>query len=432
MYILYNIALYLGFLILTPRFLYDAVTKGKYAAGFGQRLGSVPEIEAGGRTVVLLHCVSVGETNAALPLAVRLKESFPNTALVVSTTTKTGQAVARQAYADIADQIVYFPFDFAWAVKRFLRRVRPSVVLLTETELWFNFIRLAHQDGAKVVIVNGRLSERSFRRYSLVKRFMKRLLANVDAALMQGSADAGRLTSLGAHSVEVTGNLKFDTNEAPDLAILTTELACRFGLASERPVILAASTHSPEEKLIVEAFKNLRMTVTPGRTPRLMIVPRHPERFNEVAEIIRGTKCSLARRSDAPSDKDKTADVILLDSIGELKAVYPLAEIVFVGGSLIPHGGQSIFEPASAGRAIVTGPYTANFDAAVKEFLSKNALIQLTDTRIEDLALAFEDLLDDADRRNSLGKNALAVMVTNRGAADRTVEYLTPFFTPHE
>jgi 3-deoxy-D-manno-octulosonic-acid transferase len=176
MVFLYNIALYVGFLLLTPRFLYDTLVGGKWAAGFSQRLGYVPNFDPGGRKVILLHCVSVGEANAALPLAKKVKERFPDLALVVSTTTKTGQSVARKAFAGVADLVVYFPFDFDWAVKRFLARVSPDVVLLTETELWFNFIRLAQRSSAKVVVVNGRISERSFRRYSRVKGFIKKLL----------------------------------------------------------------------------------------------------------------------------------------------------------------------------------------------------------------------------------------------------------------
>lgn len=428
MFVLYNIALYLGFLVLTPRFLYDALRKGKYAAGFRQRLGSVTELPVAGKTVVLLHCVSVGEANAALPLAVKLKEQFPDIVLVVSTTTKTGQQVARNAYASVADLVVYFPFDFRWAVKRFLRRIRPDVVLLTETELWFNFIRQARRSHARVAIVNGRLSERSFHRYMLVKRFMKWLLGYVDLGLMQGDADAGRLIGLGAGEsrVKVTGNLKFDIDTAAGEDDLTREFRERFGISTDTPLILAASTHAREEQMLLDAFARVKENVTGAR---LMLVPRHPERFNEVAGVIRDSKSTVVRRSESASSADKTADVILIDSIGELKSVYPLAEIVFVGGSLVPHGGQSVFEPAAAGKAMITGPYTANFDAAVKEFLSRDALIQLPNASVEGLAAALNEVLADAGQRHDLGQNALAVIEGNRGAVDRTIEYLSPLLS---
>jgi len=429
MYFLYDIALYVGFLVLTPRFLYDAFTKGKYAAGFKQRLGYVPEFDGAGRKVVLLHCVSVGEANAALPLARELKERFPDTALVVSTTTRTGQKVARDDYSGIADLVIYFPLDFNWAVKRFLGNIQPKVVLLTETELWVNFIRLAADSGARVCMINGRLSHRSFARYSRIRGFMKRLLSSLSAALMQTEADADRMIKLGAESlnIKVTGNLKFDIDTNVADGALTSEFRDRFGIHERRPLILAASTHAPEEKLLLDALKTLRESH--ASAARLMLVPRHPERFDEVARLIDEHGLSLARRSFGPTNSDTAADVILLDSIGELKAAYPLAEIVFVGGSLIPHGGQSIFEPAAAGKAIVTGPYTANFDAAVKEFLSRDALVQLPDASLASLAAALSDLLANAARRRDLAANAVAVMEANRGAVDRTLEYLAPFLS---
>jgi 3-deoxy-D-manno-octulosonic-acid transferase len=367
--------------------------------------------------------------NAVLPLAKKLKERFPDAALIVSTTTKTGQKVARAEYAGISDMVVYFPFDFTWAVKRFLRNLRPNLVLLTETELWFNFIRLAADSGARVCMINGRLSHRSFARYSRIRGFMKRLLSSLSAALMQTSADADRMIKLGAESakVKITGNLKFDID--PNIAdgALTREFRDRYGIDEKRPLILAASTHAPEEKLLLDTLKTLREShASPAR---LMLVPRHPERFDEVARLIDEHGFTAARRSSDPTDSDTAADIILLDSIGELRAAYPLAEIVFVGGSLIPHGGQSIFEPAAARKAIVTGPFTANFDAAVKEFLTRDALIQLPDASLATLVAALSDLLTNTERRDALAQNALAAMEANRGAVDRTLEYLAPFLS---
>lgn len=428
MLFLYSIALTLGFIVLSPRFIFDAITKGKYAAGFWQRLGSLPKFDARGRKVVWLHCVSVGEANAALPLAKKLKSDFPNVSLVISTTTNTGQKVARETYGNIADLVFYFPFDWRWTVRRALRHIDPSVVLLTETELWFNFIRESYKHNTRVCVVNGRLSERSTRRYLWVKSFMKRMLSYLDLALMQTNADATRIMSLGARGskVKVTGNLKFDHDSTDEASPLTDGLRERFGISAERPLIIAASTHSPEEKWLLKAFVESRRSSS-ELSPRLMIAPRHPERFDEVADIIKNAALGYARRSEQPSGHDRSADVILLDTIGELRAVYPLAEIVFVGGSLIPHGGQSVFEPAAAGKAIVTGPHTANFDAAVKAFLAQEAIIQMDETgeaAISPLAAEFTRLLADAAERGRLGKNALAVMKNNRGAAQRTLEYL--------
>jgi 3-deoxy-D-manno-octulosonic-acid transferase len=402
--------------------------------GFKQRLGVLPKFDSQGRKVVWLHCVSVGEANAALPLARRIKEQFPQLSLVVSTTTNTGQKIARESYADIVDLVFYFPFDWRFTVRRALRHISPSVVLLAETELWFNFIRESYKHDARVCIVNGRLSERSFVGYRWVKKFMKRMLSYLDLALMQTNADATRLMALGMRGskVRVTGNLKFEGGSSDEVSPLTSEFRERFGTTPDAPLIMAASTHAPEEKLLLEAFKETCRSSRenpPRPTPRLLIAPRRPERFNEVADILNRTEFSNVRRSATPSASDKTAEVILLDSIGELRAAYPLAEIVFVGGSLIPHGGQSIFEPAAAGKAIVTGPHTANFDEAVREFLAANALVQFSgdgESAIPILAAEFGRLLADATERQRLGSNALTVMHQKSGAVDKTLEYLRP------
>ena len=437
MFLIYSIVYTIAFIVLLPRFLFDAVFNGKYAAGFKQRLGFLSKFDSGGKKVIWLHCVSVGEANAARPLAIKIKEDFPETSLVISTTTRTGQKLAQTAFADVADLIFYFPFDWRSTVRRALRRVKPSVVLLMETEIWFNFIRESYKSGARVVMVNGRLSEKSFKRYGYIKKFMRRVLGYFDLALMQENADATRLMSLGirASKVRVTGNLKFDHDLDEHETILTGVLRERFGIGTDSPLIIAASTHSPEEQWLLDAFKEVWKSSTEN-LPRLMIAPRHPERFDEVAEIIKKTGFAWVRRSEPESSGDRSADVILLDSIGELRAAYPLAEIVFVGGSLIPHGGQSIFEPAAAGKAIITGPHTANFDAAVKEFLDKDALIQqplVADKEIAPkLVEAFNNFLSDAGKRSLLGSQALSVMKHNSGAASRTLEYLSPFLTGSE
>jgi 3-deoxy-D-manno-octulosonic-acid transferase len=300
-----------------------------------------------------------------------------------------------------------------------------------ETEIWFNFIREAYHAGARLAIVNGRLSERSLTRYGKIKKFMKRVLGYLDLALMQENADATRLMSLGlrASKARVTGNLKYDLElDGPETA-LTETFRSRFGVSPDAPLILAASTHSPEEAWLLEAFKEIWKSAG-DNLPRLMIAPRHPERFDEVAELIRKTGFTWVRRSDAASAEDLAAEVILLDSIGELRSCYPLAEIVFVGGSLITHGGQSIFEPAAAGKAIVTGPHTANFAAAVKEFLERDALIQLPRVSNKQVAARLVDVLSDLlsapTRRAALGANALTAMDNSRGAVERTMEYLSP------
>lgn len=423
MYFLYSILLSIGFLVMLPFFL---LRREKYASGFSQRLGKYPEFKHDGRDVIWLHCVSVGETNAARPLVDRLIESFPDHHLVISTTTKTGQELAQKIFSDKAGAIFYFPFDFKFPVRRALSNYRPSLVLLMETEIWPRFIREAKQSGAKVAIVNGRLSQRSFDRYSRVRSFVRRVLADVDLALMQNETDATRIIDLGIDPdrVAVTGNLKFEQLSGENEGDLTEEFRTRFAISSDKPLIIAASTHEPEERYVIEALDGEL-----GDSCRLLIAPRHPERFDAVEKLLRESGCSFVRRSSAPSDHDPEADFILLDSIGELRAAYPLAEIVFVGGSLVPHGGQSVLEPAAEGKAIVTGPYTHNFETVTREFLSKKAIVHLEpcddDAQLcRNFHNALIDLLNKPDKRRELGHNACTTLAANRGATERTIEGL--------
>lgn len=433
MLLVYSILLAVGFILLSPLFF---LRSEKYASGFRQRLGRYPDFQQDGRKVIWLHCVSVGETNAARTLVDSIGERFPVHRLIVSTTTKTGQDLAQKIFAEKADAVIYFPFDFRFSVRRALDTYKPSLVLLMETEIWPRFIDETKRDGAKIAIVNGRLSERSAGRYSMVKGFLKNVLADIDAALMQGENDAKRLISLGMSPARtrVTGNLKFDVGVETDESKLTDEIAKQFTLNGDRPLIVAASTHEPEESYVLEAYCSVANDVVTPR-PRLMIVPRHPERFDKVAAEIENFRNSdecewktytIARRS---SVENSNADVILLDSIGELRAVYPLADIVFVGGSIIPHGGQSVLEPAAAEKAIVTGHHTHNFAEAIEIFRGNRAIIQLPElTReqmVDELFTTFCDLLENPDRRDELGRNAAAVMKANRGATGKTIDELS-------
>jgi 3-deoxy-D-manno-octulosonic-acid transferase len=419
MLLLYSIAYSIGFIAMLPAFL---LRREKYASGFRERLGNYPEFKHDGRKVIWLHCVSVGETNAARPLVDALIEKFPSHRIVVSTTTKTGQELAKKIFAGKADAVFYFPFDWKFSVRRALRNFRPSLILLMETEIWPRLIVEAKRSGARVAIINGRLSEKSFRRYSKVVGFVRRVLGQIDLALMQGEKDVERIKSLGigASITHVTGNIKFDISTDEGESELTEYFRERFGIDGEKPLIVAASTHDPEERWVLDALE------IKGWPFRVLFAPRHPERFDFVETMLRENGYSLVRRSNEPLDLDKTSQVILLDSIGELRAVYPLADIVFVGGSLVPHGGQSILEPAVAGKAIVTGPFTHNFSDAVKVFLDKGALLQVPEAQpVDHLLEAFLELLKDPERRYKFGRSAFAVIESNRGATARTVEFLS-------
>jgi 3-deoxy-D-manno-octulosonic-acid transferase len=434
MYLAYSFLLTLGFLLLVPRFIFHAFTHGKYVAGFRERLGSIPANPNNKRPVVWLHCVSVGETQAARPLVRRLQKEFPQYSLVISTITLTGQRLAQDVFRNEADNIFYFPFDWRWTVRRALANVDPVVVLIMETELWPNFLRECQLRGIPVGLVNGRISRQSFRRYSLIKFFFKRVLSGLDIAVMQSEADEQRIHDLGfpAENLFTSGNLKFDAGAIPAGSSATAELRKRFNLDGNVPLILAASTHDPEEKIILESLRQLRTGV---EKPRLMLAPRHPERFQEVASLLESSGFAWSRRTATPQQKDSFCDVILLDTIGELPAAYPLAAIVFVGGSIAKKGGHNVLEPAAAGACVVTGAYTDNFEAIINLLDENSAIVQLPPLKDRDVANRLTEVLDDLlmkpQLRKELGNRARQLVVTNQGAADKTIELISPLFSEH-
>jgi 3-deoxy-D-manno-octulosonic-acid transferase len=432
MYFGYSLLLAFGFLILLPRFLFDAFRHGKYVAGFRERLGILTPLEDHDRPVVWLHCVSVGETQAARPLVQELLKQFPNYLLAVSTTTVTGQALAKEVFKTTAVKVFYFPFDWGWTVSRTLNRINPSAVLLMETELWPNFLRKCNQRDIPVAIVNGRLSGRSFRRYRSIRPLISRVLRLLDIAAMQTEEDAERVRHLGLDDkkIFVTGNLKFDAGIIPVDTSLTQELEQRFQIA-KRPLLLAASTHAPEESILLEAFRELHRQTS--ARPRLLIAPRHPERFNEVASLMQGSGFSWIRRTAQSSTDNGDFDLILLDTIGELPATYALASIVFVGGSISKNGGHNLLEPAAHGVPIVTGAHTHNFKAIVKTFLEEDAIIQLPhleeNEAAGELARVFSQLLHDSQLRTDLGARARKLLQDNRGATMRTLDVIRPILS---
>jgi len=432
MYLLYSLLLTLALFALLPLFLIDALRHGKYVAGLRQRLGGVTTVDTGGRAIVWLHCVSVGETQAARPLARSLLECYPSYALVVSTTTLTGQRLAHEVFGDYAAAIFYFPFDWAWSVRRCLRKVKPSLVLVMETELWPRFLLECRRRNVPVALVNGRISEQSFKGYWRLGRFIERVVSSLTLAIMQTEADAVRIRALGLapERTRVAGNVKFDADFAMEAQPFTLELRKRFKFDDQqRPLIVAASTHAPEESVVLNAFRQICAANNHAR-PRLLIAPRHPERFAEVTSLIESSGCSWARRSSISSVNDHSCDVILLDSIGELRAVYPLAHLVFVGGSIARTGGHNVLEPAAAAKCIITGAHTFNFSSIMRDFLEREALVQLpalTEAQAPSaLAQIFRELLNDDDRRCRIGERARAALEESRGATAQTIELLAP------
>ncbi len=424
MYFLYSLLLTIGLIAASPVLLYDAFRKGKYIKGLRQRLGEIPEISSDNRAVIWLHCVSVGEATAARTLVDALSKQFASHRLVISTTTITGQAVAQELFADRAAAIFYFPIDWAWTVRRVLRQINPAAVLIMETELWPRLFHECHVRAIPVCLLNGRISNRSFRRYQLVGSFIRRVLNDLSLALMQSDEDAERVKQLGILEarVRVLGNLKFDTAETAPNPDVSQALDQRFRFAESSPLIIAASTHEPEESIVIDAFKLAKAE----QSARLLIAPRHPERFSRVATLLAESGLKYARRSGEALPADADAEVILLDSVGELSAAYALAEIAFVGGSIAPHGGHNVLEPAALAVCVVTGPHTENFAAITNALLEAGALVQLPPAETTDAAAKLGgvliELLRDQGKRREIGSKAQTVCRRNTGATERTVE----------
>jgi 3-deoxy-D-manno-octulosonic-acid transferase len=432
MYFLYSLLLTLAALVLLPYFAWQAVIHRKYLNNLAERLGRLPaDWRTDTRPTLWLHAVSVGETLAALPLLKALRTQFPKHRLIVSTTTATGQLVARERAVE-SDGVCYFPFDWRFAVRRSLACIRPQAVILMESELWPNFLAECRVQEIPVLVANGRISDRSFHRSAKLRWLLKPVYQNVTRFLMQSPPDAERAVALGADSacVEVSGNLKYDIGVASLSAkqqAVARELDEAYVLtASTAPLIIAGSTAEEggehEEQILVEAFRTLRQTIV-GERARLLIAPRHPERFAAVAARLTETEFQLARRSTRQAAPQ--ADIILLDSIGELAALYPFAQIVFIGGSLVRKGGHNILEPALYGKPIVVGPHMENFRAITQEFLQGEALLQLESgdrqALVAQLGKAFERLLIDQAYAQRLGANARQTIEFNRGATARTI-----------
>jgi 3-deoxy-D-manno-octulosonic-acid transferase len=429
MYQIYSLLLTFGFIVLLPRFLFDAFRHGKYVAGFRERLGSLT-FPSNNQPVIWLHCVSVGETQAARPLAELIRRDYPNHQLVVSTITLTGQKLARQVFKGKAAKVFYFPFDWRWSVRRAINAIQPSAVLLMETELWPNFLRECSRLHIPLALVNGRISDKSLRRYRIISNFFRRVVGNLDLAVMQSEHDANRLRELGfpREKLFVSGSLKFDAGTAGVSMDLTELLRQRFNLADTDNLLLAASTHAPEERIILESLRLVREKSGVGL--RLIIAPRHPERFGEVAALLKSSGLSWKRRTEDENGLDKQAEVILLDTIGELPAAYSLAAIVFVGGSIANTGGHNVLEPAAAGRCIVTGPHTHNFATIVDAFVGARALVRLPrlgeKEMVQELARTLDELVRDPGKRTELGKRAVILLEQNVGAAERTMQLIAP------
>jgi 3-deoxy-D-manno-octulosonic-acid transferase len=437
-YFIYSFLMGAAALLLLPYWIVKGLRQGKYLSNLKERLGlAVPELPAGREGTIWIHAVSVGELLSSVKLAKRLKETYPSRLLVISTTTATGQQLARERM-DFADAIFYFPLDWGFCVRRVMRAVRPSIVVVLETEIWPNFLREARRKDIPVLFVGGRISDRSFARYQrhlrvfgfFLRPFLRRVLGDARSFLMQSEKDGERIRALGAPAerVFVSGNLKYDM-ALPEATPLSRWLESQTRARGRSPVVVAGSVVATEEPLALIAFG-----VVQGEFPRALLVlaPRKPERFEAAAEFIQESRRKFIRRSQlkigdslegasagSNGSIPEDVNVILLDTIGELASVYGLADGAFVGGSLVPSGGHNILEPAAFGKIPVFGPSMENFAEIASRFVAAGAAIQVESP--EDAGVAWIGLLRDPQRQRKMGETAKALVDSSRGATQRAL-----------
>lgn len=418
MYLLYSALVAAVLLVGSPFWMVQMLRLGKYRAGLRERFGMVPRrVRRSRERAIWVHAVSVGEVLAVSGLVTELRAKFPGHRVVVSTTTHTGQKLARERFGE--EDVFYFPIDLVTVIRPYFDVLRPELVVMAETEFWPNFLHVAHASGAKVAVVNARISDRSLPRYRRFRSLLKIVLDNVDLFLAQTEEDARRLREIGAKEerVSVSGNLKFEVRPPVHMPIVDT-LRTAFVESGATPILIAGSTVENEEAILLDAFREVL-----GRHPRamLLLAPRHKERFEAVAELLRDSGLRSWRRSQLDADAKLFGGVLLLDTIGELASLYELCEIALVGGSLVPRGGHNILEPALHGSAILVGPHTKNFRDIIQLFARENALRVV---RPESLAAAWIELIENDTVRRELGSRARTVMQAQMGATARTVTEL--------
>ena len=417
----YNMVLLTALLAGAPWWLWQMATTQKYREGLAERLGRVRVLTGGeGRPLIWVHAVSVGEVLAVSRLVKKLDADLPEYFVAISTTTRTGQELARTRFG--ANRVFYCPLDLPWAVQAYLNALKPRLLVLAETEFWPNLLSGCFRRGIPVAVVNARISDRSWPRYRLGRRFFRPLLGQLSRVLAQSEIDADRLKALGCcpQSVSVAGNLKYDVRAAGE-ADATVQLKA---LAPDLRLIVAGSTLYGEESALLEAWPQLLEA-----DPRLAMVlaPRHPERFNAVAALLGQSSFEWVKRSDWRSQPAgalkpiRPGQIVLLDTIGELASVYSLAAVAVVGGSLIPAGGHNPLEPAQFGVPIVMGPHYANFRAITNDLLAHDA-IRITEK--ENLAKVLVDLLCDRPLSQAMGERARQVFAQQAGATERCVKAL--------
>ena len=433
---LLNIAYILLLIAVSPVLLYRMLAHGKYRDGWGEKLlGRLPA-RSSDRPCIWFHAVSVGEVLQLQSVLNELEPRLPGHDFVITTTTVTGLSVAREKFAADRYHVCYFPLDFSWAVNRALDVIQPRAIGLVELELWPNFIAAAGRRGIPLALINGRISERSFRGYRRIRLLMQWLLQRFETLAVQNETYGRRLIELGAPKdrVVVTGSIKFDGVNTNRDNPQTAELRRSFGIGPSERVFVAGSTQSPEEDLALQTWISLREEFP---ELRLILVPRHKERFEEVAELVKSHNLPLLRRTITQGeqgvltpwcDELHSAPILLLDTLGELGACWGLADVAFVGGSLTRRGGQNMIEPAAYGAAVLFGPNTWNFRDVVELLLNSGAARVVADQ--EELTNTVGELLRDTSTAETQGQIAQQLVVAQQGATAKTCELLVQLAGP--
>lgn len=423
---LLNILYLLLLLVAFPRLLYSAIRHGKYREGWGAKLlGRVP-LRSGTRRCIWLHAVSVGEVNLLRPLLTAIEAAYPDWDCVITTTTRPAYELARTKYAPRI--VAYCPLDFSWAVSTAIRRLRPDVLILTELELWPNLIMTARRRGVRLAVVNGRMSDRSWKRYARIRTMMGQIFQQIDLLAVQNEEYAQRFRDLGAPAdrVQITGSIKFDGAQTDRDNPLTKRLVSLAGIMPTDIVFLAGSTQHPEEKYALETYRRL---VTKFPQLRLILVPRQPKHFDEVAELLQKSGLPWTRRSELEQTSSEAARrILLVDTIGELGGWWGAAQIAYVGGSMGNRGGQNMIEPAAYGAAVAFGPNTQNFRDVVALIRNHDAGVVVQGSK--ELTAWVERCLTDPDYAIQLGTRAQSLVASQVGATQRTLELLRALLEP--
>lgn len=427
-YWFYNLLLTLFSVLFLPVLAVLLLSGERFRKGMLQRLGFYPraviEPVLGSRPI-WIHAVSVGEVLSLRRLAGEIKERFPGRKILLSTFTATGNQIARQS--GVGDAVIFFPLDHPWIVRRALETFDPSLVVILETEIWPNFLRLAHARGVPTLLLSGRLSPAAFRWYRLFRFFFAAAVRRFSAAGMQSEGDAERMAALGLDSGRtwITGSLKHASEDAGEAKSAQGEMDLPIVKGDGRQVLVAGSTHRGEEEVLLEAFLFLKASF-----PRLLMVlaPRHPQRFDEVERLLQQKRVAYRKKSQMNGEGSRVADVIFLDTIGELPAFYALADVAFIGGSLVDAGGHNLMEAARLQKPVLFGPYMTNFAAIAGEMKQKGGAVEVRGR--EDLVREISGLLADPGKAESMGKIACRLVQGDRGVMERTMGLVSRYLHP--